>query len=73
SLNYLGAQKDDIVKIRIFDFAGRIVRDLDAGQLSWDGKTDKGVRAARGTYFARVTISNKAKMVESVVKIAIIN
>jgi len=52
---------DAQVEIGIFDVAGRRVRTLlqanmPAGEhvVSWDGRTDHSVRAAAGTYFARL-------------------
>lgn len=44
--------------VRIYDLRGRMVRDLRAGfrgpgrhSLTWDGKDDRGQRAAAGVYF----------------------
>jgi hypothetical protein len=49
------------VEARIYDLGGRLVRTLEnrvleAGEhdLAWDGTDDRGHRAARGAYFARV-------------------
>jgi len=53
-------------RLQIFDLQGRAVRNLfdqeaAAGTFaaSWDGRTDQGVRAGRGVYFARLTAGNR--------------
>jgi len=71
-LKIIGGKATDTINIRIYDFAGRLVRELETGSLYWDGRSDKGHRVARGTYFARATVRNNTKIVESVVKVAII-
>lgn len=47
--------------LRIYDLAGRLVRDLfsgvsrgDPSYVQWDGRSDAGVAAASGVYFARL-------------------
>ena len=52
---------DATVRLRIFDFAMNLVRDLGeearpAGEreVSWDGTDDRGARVANGTYFYAV-------------------
>jgi len=77
-LNLIGATGNETVNIKIFDFAGREVvellpRRVADGDIVWDAKTTNGTRVARGTYFARITVTNGTKIVESVVKVAIIN
>jgi hypothetical protein len=71
---------DAYVNVRIYDFAGREVRSLDyngkvmakaAAEIVFDGYNNKGVKLARGTYFARVIANDGKKIVEKVVKIAI--
>lgn len=67
--------------IRIYDFANHEVRQInkyaDAGradfvEVAWDGRSDNGQRLARGTYFARIIANDGKKIVEKVVKVAII-
>lgn len=50
------------VVLEVFDARGRRVRTLDLGRqaagahsVSWDGLDDRGVRAAPGVFFLRVT------------------
>jgi hypothetical protein len=50
------------VRLSVVDVSGRLVRDLGtswmtsgAHELSWDGVTSAGTRAAPGLYFLRVT------------------
>jgi len=49
------------VRLRVFDAAGRRVRDLESGyrgagsyEVSWDGRNDDGRLAAAGVYVARL-------------------
>jgi hypothetical protein len=69
ALNLINATGREVVTLRVFDFAGRLV--YEGPGTSWDGRTTNGVRVARGTYFARITVNNGTKIVESVVKVAI--
>lgn len=53
------------VQVSVLDVQGRLVRELTnqvfpAGrfQLAWDGKSARGVRAASGMYFVRLTTQN---------------
>jgi len=46
------------VRVRVFDFGMRLVRELDGGsapagpvEVTWDGRTDEGTRVANGVYF----------------------
>ncbi|MDD4309423.1 MAG: Ig-like domain repeat protein, partial [Candidatus Cloacimonetes bacterium] len=68
------------VTVRVYDFAGREVRTMEnAGRadgktklvIAFDGRTNDGVKLARGTYFARVIANDGKKIVEKIVKIAI--
>ncbi len=54
--------RDADVRLALYDVQGRRVRTLVAGrqaagahQVRWDGRTDQGVRAASGVYFARLS------------------
>jgi hypothetical protein len=58
----LSLDRDDHVRLEIFDVSGRKVRTLQDGMLAagahqivWDGSTDEGLAATAGTYFYRVT------------------
>jgi hypothetical protein len=47
------------VRAEIFDPAGRLIRSLPAargasGSISWDGRNERGDRAAAGVYFLRL-------------------
>jgi len=52
---------DGTVSLRIYDLAGRLVRNLDTGRLTagrhemtWDGRDDAGRTAASGAYLLRL-------------------
>jgi hypothetical protein len=56
-----GLREDADVRIRIYDVAGRLVRDLVDGRyaadrhlVSWDGRDDAGRAVAGGVYFYRI-------------------
>jgi flagellar hook assembly protein FlgD len=42
---------DEVLDVRIFDAAGRLVRRLE--EPSWDGRDDAGETVPAGVYFAR--------------------
>jgi hypothetical protein len=53
--------RNGIVKLKVYDVSGRLVRTLVDGPLGpglhqrvWDGRTDRGGRADAGVYFARL-------------------
>jgi hypothetical protein len=55
------------VRVRVFDVKGRVARTLADGhfpagrfEISWDGRTETGMRLAPGVYFARVEIGAQA-------------
>lgn len=57
---HLGLAKADRVQVCLYDISGRLIRTLAdrnfaAGDhdLVWDGTDDRGIRVARGVYFAR--------------------
>jgi uncharacterized protein YkwD len=61
------------VRLEVVDLAGRRVAVLansetPAGrhEVSWDGRTDAGVRAARGIYFARLVTAGGVRTVKMV-------
>jgi hypothetical protein len=54
------------VSLKIYDLAGRLVRtlvndELKSGphQITWDGKTNKGMPSASGIYFFRLSVAHK--------------
>ena len=71
--------KEAQVTIEIFDFAGKLVREMNHNSLGgdtnneihFDGRTNDGKRLARGAYFARIRVVDGAKEINKVVKIAI--
>lgn len=55
------------VRLTVHDAAGRLVRELAAGErgagehtVSWDGRSNDGRPAPRGVYFARITAGQRA-------------
>ena len=57
-----------LVEIRIYDVTGREIRTLvsaqmDAGsyQVSWNGETSTGIKAAAGVYFYQLTLNGTAE------------
>jgi hypothetical protein len=60
--------------VTIYDFAGHEVIQMkgdNRSALTWDGRTAKGTKVARGIYFAKVAANDGGKIVEKVVKIAV--
>lgn len=58
-----GVAAAGMVRLQIFDIAGRRIQTLEAGVLApgvyrrvWDGKTDQGVSVAGGIYLARLVV-----------------
>jgi len=58
------ANRERVASVRIYDLQGRLVRDLrralamlveSGGELTWDGRNDRGESASAGVYFARVS------------------
>ncbi|MBP7310292.1 MAG: chitobiase/beta-hexosaminidase C-terminal domain-containing protein, partial [Candidatus Cloacimonetes bacterium] len=66
------------VAIDIYDFAGKKLKTLAIPNtntnlvlLPWDLKNDSGTKVARGTYFARVVVTDSINRYEKVIKIAV--
>jgi hypothetical protein len=62
---HFGLAKSDRVEIKVYDVAGRQVRNLverqfPAGEhtITWDGVNDHGAQVARGVYFTQVRYVN---------------
>lgn len=62
---HFGLAKSDRVEIKVYDVAGRQVRNLverqfPAGEhtITWDGVNDHGAQVARGVYFTQVKYVN---------------
>ncbi|HYW67963.1 MAG TPA: FlgD immunoglobulin-like domain containing protein, partial [bacterium] len=59
-------KEDSNAEIAIYNVNGRLVRRLTArlssgeSTITWDGKDDRGSRAASGVYFARVQANEQA-------------
>jgi hypothetical protein len=68
-LNLVNKTGNEIITLRVFDFAGRLV--YEGPGTTWNQRTNNGVQVGRGTYFARITVNNGTKIVESVVKVSI--
>lgn len=49
------------VKIFIYNSAGELVRELPEGEVTWDGRTKNGSRAASGVYMYLVKTENRGK------------
>ena len=71
--------KEAQVTIEIFDFAGKLVREMSYNSVGgntnsmvqFDGRTNDGKKLPRGAYFARINVVDGAKELNKVVKIAI--
>jgi hypothetical protein len=65
---HFGLARDDRVEIKVYDVAGREVRELanrafKAGEhdIVWDGTDNSGRPLARGVYFSRLRYRDSAK------------
>ncbi len=64
------------VQIRIFDFAGQLVKDLYNGTVTtatvieWNGTNNAGARVANGVYLAHVRLGAGGGVKEDIVKVA---
>jgi hypothetical protein len=61
-------------RVRIYDVAGRLVRDLGEHEvgigthsITWDGHTDNGAHARSGVYFVRLTLPGVDPVVSKLV------
>jgi hypothetical protein len=66
--------KASAITVVIYDFAGNEVTKLSSNgrdALVWDGRTTKGIRVARGVYFAKVSAHDGKNVVDKIIKIAI--
>jgi hypothetical protein len=64
--------------VEIYDYAGKKVKTLSVPstttnlvQVVWDLKNSSGTKVARGTYFARVVVSDNTTKQEKIIKIAV--
>ena len=64
----LALDRDQAVRLDVFDVTGRRVRTLHEGplaagshRLEWDGTTDAGAPVAAGTYFYRLTTETRTE------------
>jgi len=65
ALSYAVPSDGAMVRLRVYDVAGRVVRTLVDGRrgggihrLSWDGRDDAGRTISSGVYFLRITIDD---------------
>ncbi|MCJ7578688.1 MAG: hypothetical protein MUO91_09575, partial [candidate division Zixibacteria bacterium] len=75
----LGLSKSAHVTVKIYDFAGEFVRELqkDVGistPILWDGKTDDGTEVANGTYLCYIHArdDDSGKIETAVIKITVL-
>ena len=61
--------KDALVSAKVFDVAGRVVRDLGDGPvgagvhvLSWNLQDDSGQRVSPGLFFVRLSVDGQVQM-----------
>ena len=73
TLRYHGEGAGD-ARLAVYDVTGRLVRVLHDGALGtglrtweWDARNSSGVRVARGTYFARLTVGGHSQVLKLVV------
>jgi flagellar hook assembly protein FlgD len=66
------------LSVEIYDFAGKKIRTLSVPstttnkvEVIWDLKNSSGTKMARGTYFARVVVSDSTTKQEKIIKIAV--
>ncbi|KQC11160.1 MAG: hypothetical protein APR54_11200 [Candidatus Cloacimonas sp. SDB] len=62
------------INITLYDFAGKEVMKMSGssrGVITCDGRTGKGIKLARGVYFARVAVSDGRSYLERIIKIAV--
>jgi len=74
-----GLSKDCYVTIKIYDFAGEFVKELQANKwtdtddkIFWDGTTEGGTPVANGTYLCYIYASCDGSTKTAVVKITVL-
>jgi hypothetical protein len=76
----LGLSKSAYVTVKIYDFAGEFVRELQKDKFTgistlilWDGKTDDGAEVANGTYLCYIHArDDSGKIKTAVIKITVL-
>jgi len=76
----LGLSKSAYVTVKIYDFAGEFVRELQNNKFTgistaiyWDGKTDDGTEVANGTYLCYIHARDDiGKIKTAVIKITVL-
>ena len=76
----LGLSKSAHVTVKIYDFSGEFVRDLQRNEFTgisipilWDGKTDDGTEVANGTYLCYIHARDDSGKIETaVIKITVL-
>jgi hypothetical protein len=76
----LGLSKSAHVTVKIYDFAGEFVRELQTDKFTgistpilWDGKTDDGTEVANGTYLCYIHARDDSGKIETaVIKITVL-
>jgi hypothetical protein len=65
---YAVARPDEVVDIRVYDLAGRLVRVLAKGTQTpglhyaiWDGRDEQGASIRKGLYFVRARVGGQVK------------
>jgi flagellar hook assembly protein FlgD len=68
SRTVLALPRETEVEVQIFDLAGHRVRSLAGGLLpagyhvlTWDGRDERGKRAAAGVYFLRASAGSESR------------
>lgn len=71
-----GRQASYLVTVRVYNGAGRLVREIDAGRLpsgphllEWDGAAQSGNQAPPGVYFLHVTVDGAVQRSAKVVRL----
>jgi len=63
SINYEFVNQDNVMDVQIFDYQGRLIRELKdnfyagvSGLITWDGINDEGTKASVGSYVLLITV-----------------
>jgi hypothetical protein len=74
-----GLSKDCYVTVKIYDFAGELVKELQnhkwtstSKKIAWDGTTDGGTEVANGTYLCYIYASCDGSTKTAVIKITVL-